>query len=111
MKIAHAKEKLLTLFLLAVLVWARWQFQIPCPIREWVGIPCPGCGMSRAYYCLLHGSIADAFHWHAMFWSVPLLGVYYLTDGRLFQKRWIDYTILVAIAVGFVANWVWQLCR
>jgi len=46
-----------------------------------------------------------------MFWSVPLLGVYYLTDGRLFKKRWIDYTILIAIAVGFAANWVWQLCR
>lgn len=111
MTITKWKEKLLTLLLLAVLVWARWQFRIPCPIREWVGIPCPGCGMSRAYVCLLGGTVTEAFRFHGMFWSIPILGVYYLTDGRLFQKKWIDNTILIAIAVGFAANWVWHLCR
>lgn len=110
MTITKCKDKLLTLALLAVLLWAWWQFQIPCPIRHWVGIPCPGCGMSRAYLSLLQGDVVGAFRYHRMFWSMPILVVYYLTDGRLFKRKWMDSAILIAIAIGFIINWIGHLC-
>lgn len=39
---------------------------IGCPIRYVTGIPCPGCGMSRAAFALLHLDFAGAFAAHPM---------------------------------------------
>jgi hypothetical protein len=36
-----------------------------CPIRHTLGIPCPGCGLSRAIAALLHGDWRTALERHA----------------------------------------------
>lgn len=46
---------------------------IGCPIRWITGISCAGCGMTRAYLSLLHLDIKNAFTYHPLFWSVPLV--------------------------------------
>ena len=37
------------------------------------GIPCPACGMTRAYMSLAHLDIRGAFYYHPLFWSVPFI--------------------------------------
>ncbi|HEX8818313.1 MAG TPA: DUF2752 domain-containing protein [Archangium sp.] len=37
----------------------------PCPVRHTLGIPCPGCGLSRAIAALLHGDWRGALAGHA----------------------------------------------
>ena len=44
-----------------------------CIIRSSIGLPCPGCGMTRAYARLFMLDIRGAFAWHPMFWAVPAL--------------------------------------
>ena len=46
----------------------------PCPLKTALGIPCPGCGLTRASVALLRGEFATAFRVHA-FAPVLLLGV------------------------------------
>ena len=36
-----------------------------CPVRHTLGIPCPGCGLSRAMGALMHGDIETALTFHA----------------------------------------------
>lgn len=36
-----------------------------CPIREYLRIPCPGCGLSRSITALLHGDWKSALTIHA----------------------------------------------
>jgi hypothetical protein len=36
-----------------------------CPILSATGIPCPGCGLTRASMQLIHGDFVGSFHTHA----------------------------------------------
>lgn len=46
----------------------------PCPVKSALGIPCPGCGLTRACIALFRGEFAAAFDLHA-FAPVLLLGL------------------------------------
>ena len=42
-----------------------------CPIRHITGIPCPGCGMTRACLAALRLDFGEAFRMHPL-WPLPL---------------------------------------
>jgi Protein of unknown function (DUF2752) len=50
----------------------------PCPLLHGLGIPCPGCGLSRAVLELLHGQWRAALTYHAF---SPLLFVALVAIG------------------------------
>ena len=93
---------------LAVLAFAALLavLDLPCPILRFTGIPCPGCGMTRALIGAAQLRFAYAFQMHAMFWSVPVLYLYFLCDGRLFGRRPVNAAVLIIIAAGFLLNWI-----
>lgn len=52
-------------------------FYPSCPLNEYTGLYCPGCGTQRAAHEILHGNIAQAFNLNALFTlSVPF-AIYY----------------------------------
>ena len=85
-------------------------FQIPCFLLSLLGIPCPGCGMTRAVLSALHFQWAAAFRYHPMFWSMPVLYLYFLFDGRLLGRK-TDRVLLWSIAVGFFLQWIWKIAE
>lgn len=44
-----------------------------CVFLTLTGIPCPGCGMTRALICLLSLDISGVFHYHPLFFVPPLI--------------------------------------
>ncbi len=84
-------------------------FGIPCVYKTLFGVPCPGCGMSHAVIAAAHLDFQTAFSEHAMFWSMPLVFLLILTNGKLFGKKWLDLSVVIGIGVGFLANYVWHL--
>lgn len=109
MKIKNAKEKLITCLLIAVIVAVMYLFHIPCPFKAIFSIPCPGCGMTRAYLSLLSFDFVKALEYNPMFWSVPVLLVFYFFDGRVFKKNWINAFVLCSVLAGFFLSWIIRL--
>ncbi|MBR2611820.1 MAG: DUF2752 domain-containing protein [Clostridia bacterium] len=106
MKIQKLSEKLITLLAVAVLVVVMNIIDVACVFKEIFGIFCPGCGMTRAYISLLYLDFRSAFLYHPMFWSIPLLILFYLFDGKLFRQKWLNTTLLVGILAGFIICWI-----
>lgn len=51
---------------------------IGCPIRYMTGIPCPGCGMTRAAVALVTLDFAQALYYHPMIFALPVFAVLFL---------------------------------
>ncbi|MCL2775058.1 MAG: DUF2752 domain-containing protein [Oscillospiraceae bacterium] len=58
-----------------------WYFTgTSCWIRSLFGIPCPGCGSTRAVIALFHGNIKEAMEFHPLiFVSLALIVAYIIT--------------------------------
>ena len=41
-----------------------------CPFYRLTGLPCPGCGLTRAFVCMGHGRWAESLHWHPVGWLI-----------------------------------------
>ena len=49
-------------------------FQTVCPMRLLTGLPCPGCGLTRAFLAFFSGNPAKAWSCHPLFAAV-LIGI------------------------------------
>ncbi|MBQ8773774.1 MAG: DUF2752 domain-containing protein [Muribaculaceae bacterium] len=85
-----------------------------CPFLMLTGYQCPGCGTQRAIHALLHGDIANAWHFNAAFMcSLPIIAL--LAVAELTRKRWPRYHMMVnskyAVWTIFIAIVGWWFGR
>jgi hypothetical protein len=67
--LAHLLLSFALLLCAALLIYppTRTGFYPTCPIHQFLGIDCPGCGATRALAALLHGRLAEALRLNALF--------------------------------------------
>jgi hypothetical protein len=91
-----------------------------CFSRRFLGISCPGCGLTRSFVAIAHGHVGDAFNYNLM---GPVL---YLTCLLQIPYRWIEYRGLLResplwlavskrfdlvtwfIVAGLLVAWLWR---
>lgn len=108
------RNKLALTAVIGAIVLVMYVNQTGCLIERATGVICPSCGMTRAVLALMRLEVRGAFAAHPMVWSLPVLYLFFLYDGRLFRRAWLNRVILGAIAAGFLINWIWRLiacCR
>lgn len=93
-----------------------------CIFRNTTGLPCPGCGLTRAFVSAAHGNVALSLYFHRLGWLVILYTILQLlrhvvwlavTGRRLFIERlgfWLDRA-LIPIAILLIINWFYNLAR
>ena len=98
------KLGVLSVFLILLLTW--YICDLPCIPRALTGIPCPTCGLTRAWLCALRLDLKAAFLQYPMFWAVPILILYLLLDGKLFPRRQLNIWFAVILAAGILLVWL-----
>jgi hypothetical protein len=75
-----------------------------CTLRIIAGIPCPGCGLTRAFFLLLQGKVKDAFVMHPFWLPVLVIFVafivcrYFIMDEKI-RKRDINIIWIITIVM------------
>ena len=57
----NIKQTIFLISIIALLLLFLWFSGYQCPLLFFFGIPCPFCGMTRAFLCLLSGDLTTAF--------------------------------------------------
>ncbi len=91
--------KLICIFLFIFLIYILFT---GCPIKLLTGISCAGCGMSRAYFSLLHLNFREAFYYHPLFpCPIIFVAVYIMTKLGFSQKAAkIIYGVMAFLFIG-----------
>lgn len=81
-------------------------FRAFCPMVIVTGLPCPGCGLSRAVWYLLTGQFARSFAMHPMAAGWLFLIVYFAVDryvtGRGITKPFLAFLTVVCMATVII---------
>ena len=106
MKIRNLRWKLIVTAVVLMYTVMLYISPVSCVFLTITGIPCPGCGMTRAILSVLQLRFVEAFSYHAMFWSLPFLYLGFLLDGKIIRQKWLNTLFWTLIGAGFVANWI-----
>jgi len=86
-----------------------------CQFHRLTGWNCPGCGMTRALYALLHGHLSVALHDNALFvfvlGALAIRGAWFGVDnyrgraaGEFFPVKWLWPLLFVALVFAVLRN-------
>lgn len=75
---------------------------IGCPLRELFGIPCPGCGLTRAGISLLQGNLTQSLHYHPLFIFVVLFAIAFVLREWLPKKAVYAFGYILGVVFIFV---------
>lgn len=97
------------LFIVAGFYIALAVFGFGCPIRALTGIPCPGCGMSRAWLAVLRLDFRAAFYYHPLFWTVPAAVIVFIFRKKLLPGKIMQTVALSALLAAFMIVYILRL--
>lgn len=81
-----------------------------CIYKNLIGIPCPGCGMTRAYISLIHGDIEQAFYFHPLFILPIIIGIIILfkNSPKIYPLYQMNAFWLTLFSV-FMIVWIYRM--
>ena len=62
----YKKILILIGYCLALLIFIFASQYYVCPFKYFLNIPCPGCGMTRAFFCILHLNFIGALKYNIL---------------------------------------------
>lgn len=100
--------KVLLIHVGAAALFALWLFLTGCPIHRLTGLPCPGCGMSRALFSLAKLDFAGAWYYHPLvfFLPLPLLYLIHRKAWKLPGGKRAAIAVAAAIGIALLAVYV-----
>ncbi|MGN1098594.1 MAG: DUF2752 domain-containing protein [Clostridia bacterium] len=79
---------------------------VGCPVKRFLGVPCPGCGMTRGCLALLRLDFSVAFRWHPLCFLVPIFLVVYILKDLPPVRGAIRPGVLILIILLYIGVYV-----
>ncbi len=105
----NKKQILIIIISLFILILLSLFGLYRCPFRYIFGVPCPLCGMTRAFISLLKLDISKAFYYHAFWPVVIILSVLYFYF--LFKNIKINKKMVCILDIIGILNLVYYFYR
>jgi len=100
----HKKRARFIAFLACALIFIKY-IPIPCIFYEITGWKCPGCGMTRAVFSILHFNFKEAFYYNPFCYLLIFFILQYFVTGRIQMKKWQSAILLgVVLLFGVMRN-------
>lgn len=97
--------------LLICLCFVIFVLDYHCPFKATFSIPCPGCGMTRAFLALLHGNLSLSLQWHALlipsFFFLLLYILLWWKNIERFKKS--NQWIIISWSLLMIVYWLWRV--
>ena len=93
------------------LLTINYVFGTVCPIALIFGVPCPGCGMTRAATALIHGQPEQAASFNAAVYVWIIYALYWLADRYIFEnkRKNLSNIILAAVCIITVIYYIYRI--
>lgn len=78
-----------------------------CPILFFTGIPCLGCGMTRACISMIQLDFISAFHYHPLCFFLPFAAIIVIFNNKLSKK--VYEKCLIGIVAIFIIIYLLRL--
>lgn len=108
---AEKKERIIRGAVLHVVALAILLLIWRCPFYLLFGVPCPGCGITRAYTALLSGNVEEAFSLNPMFLPAGF-AFWYMIHRRILPKRpspIVEMTAGIAILILMLGSYGYRM--
>ena len=89
----------LALLCLRIFPPGRYSIYPPCPIHQFTGLLCPGCGATRALAALTHLHFTEAWRLNPLLFLLLPLAIFYFTRPRKLHP--LAVAALAAITILF----------
>lgn len=84
-----------------------------CPLTLITGYPCPGCGMTRAAFCVLRMDFSGAWEIHPFIYPIIALFIIFCFQRYILQKKNMQSVKkgVVVLAVAMIMFYLWRMWR
>ncbi len=98
-------------FLVGVVIFlAFFELFLPnrtnCLVKNLTGMPCPTCGMTRAFKSVIRFDFESAFEWHPLFWMIPFLAIVVILRKHPHYKKFNSTVFWVVVSLIFISVYV-----
>ena len=96
-------HNLLGLVLILILYYAT-TWSTGCPVKYFLGIACPGCGMTRAWLAVLRLDFATAFAYHPLFslGAIIVFAILFHPWINFKKWRWVGIILIILFLTVYV---------